>query len=250
MNTVFNPNWLRHTFAMIIGIIYCAVASAQPITHLSARISSQSQIEDLTNPTLGAAPSAAARPMISLAISLLKDFEGWVATAYDDPAGYCTIGYGHLIALKRCSELKLGAFSKALSEDEGEIILELDTRTARLSVQQLLSVELTDNQFGALSSFVFNIGKQNFARSTMLALINAKEFAAAASEFRRWIKSNGQVFGGLVDRRSCEAGLFLGQLTLDTKGRFARQQCKSLGAAPTDGSLVDIRQGENSGERK
>lgn len=234
----------------LLGAIALSLANAQSMPLVSARIASQSQVEDLASPALGAAPSAVARPMTPIAVNLLKDFEGWVPNAYDDPAGYCTIGYGHLISLKGCADTSLGRFSKALSEEDGETLLESDSRSARLSVQQLVVIGLTDDQFGALSSFVFNIGKQNFARSTLLALLNAKEFVAASSEFRRWIKSNGQVYGGLVDRRSCEAALFLGQLTLDTKGRFSRQQCKSLGAAPTDGSLIDIRFGENFGERK
>jgi len=206
-------------------------------------------VEDLTG-TLGVAPPTGARPLSLITISLLKDFEGWAPAAYDDPSGFCTIGYGHLISLKRCAEISLDAFAKNLSEAEGENLLEKDTCTARVHVQQLVKVELTDSEFGALSSFVFNIGKENFATSTLLSLLNANERQAAAAEFRRWVKSKGQVYSGLVDRRSCEATLFLGQLTLDKQGRFNRQQCKSLGAAPPDGTLIDIEVGEQREGRK
>ncbi|WP_262298586.1 lysozyme [Microvirga sesbaniae] len=236
--------WLQ---GLVLSLLMIAsVAFAQQI---SFRIMSRSLIEDFGEPPLGAARSAAARPLIRLALDVIKDFEGWVDVAYDDPAGYCTIGYGHLISLKRCNEVDLaavdaGKYSSKLSESSGLDLLEKDTVTARLAIQSLVSVDLTDEQFGALTSFVFNIGKENFKRSTMLRLLNAGEFDFAGRQFSRWIRAGEVIPPGLVARRACEETLFRHQLAYGRDGRFNRGDCVSLGAAPSAGSLIDIEKGE------
>ncbi|MBB3220376.1 lysozyme [Pseudoduganella umbonata] len=217
-------------------------AYAQQMSPVGVHVTSQSLIEDLSAP-LGVATSGTARPLTPITLLMIKDFEGWAALHYDDPAGYCTIGYGHLISLKRCMHTPLGKFANQLSLGEGNELLEFDTRSARRTVQQLVSTELTDDQYGALASFVFNIGKRKFAESTMLALLNMKEFDAASKEFRRWIKAKGEVLDGLVDRRKCEEALFNKVLRLDKEGKFNRNMCQSFGAAPSE-NLIDIEIGE------
>ncbi|MDX1221192.1 glycoside hydrolase family protein [Sinorhizobium medicae] len=205
------------------------------------KMAPRSLIEEFGN-ILGAAPSASARRISVLALELIKDFEGWIPNAYNDPVGYCTIGYGHLIALQRCENIVLGEFSKALSEESGSRLLEQDTKWARLAVQNLVLVNLSDDQFGALSSFVFNVGQSNFKTSKMLRLLNAGETDLAAGQFGRWIKARGRILPGLVARRACEEALFKSQLSLSSK--FDRSACRSLGAAPSAGPLIDIDVGE------
>lgn len=207
------------------------------------RVLSRSLREDFGK-SLGAAPSPPPRPLLPLALDLIKDFEGWSATAYDDPAGYCTIGYGHLISLRPCGNTDLGDFARPLTEAQGALLLQNDTTTSRLSIQSLVLVDLNDEQFGALTSFVFNIGKRNFAGSTMLRLLNAGEYELAAAQIRRWVRAGGQVLNGLIDRRACELTLFRGHLTYNTGGRFDRRSCIGLGAAPDAGSEIDIDLGE------
>src|SRR5688500_14795916 len=41
-------------------------------------------------------------PLPPVAIELAMTFEGYRARPYDDPAGYCTVGFGHLLKRARC----------------------------------------------------------------------------------------------------------------------------------------------------
>jgi hypothetical protein len=66
-----------------------------------------------------------------------------------DAVNYCTIGYGHLIALRRCQDTNLSAFGNKLSEADGSKLLEEDTRAARAAVQTLVSVALSDYGYDA-----------------------------------------------------------------------------------------------------
>lgn len=194
---------------------------------------------------LGVADDVDVRSLAPLALDLIKDFEGWFAEAYDDPVGYCTIGYGHLLSLVTCAETDLGEFSGTLTIDQGTDLLLLDLLAARIAVQDLVSadVELNDDQFGALVSFVFNVGQRNFAKSTMLELLNDGLYAEAADQFPRWVRAKKRILPGLVARRSCEESLFRGYLTYDADGKFSRSLCFSLGIAP-DLTYVDIDEGE------
>lgn len=207
------------------------------------RVPSQLLIEEMGRP-LGIS-SSDVKVMPSLAIEIVKHFEQWVPHAYNDPIGYCTIGYGHLIDRKRCEDIQLGPFASDLSESQGLALLDSDTVGARAAVQDLVEAPLTDEQFGALSSFVFNVGRTRFANSTLLRLVNEGDYDQAAPEFRRWVKAGGRVFQGLVARRACEEALFVGRLHYDQHGRFSRAACVTLGAAPEVGDLIDIERGEN-----
>ena len=65
------------------------------------------------------------------------------------------------------------------------------------------------NQFDALSSLVFNIGEGGFSSSTLLRLLNSKDYEGAANQFPRWNKQKGRVLNGLTKRRQEERQLFL-----------------------------------------
>jgi lysozyme len=207
-------------------------------------IPSQSQVEDFSV-TLGIAPDEnAAPPLNDIAIKLIKHFEGWSAAAYTDPAGYCTIGYGHLIALHPCEQITLAAFENPITRDGGEHILNKDTFTARLAVHDLITTDIDANEYGALSSFAYNVGKRNFTKSTLLKLVNSGNSDLAGDEFGRWVKGGGRVLPGLITRRACEASLFRGELKLNSNGEFDPASCQTLGAAPSGESLIDIDSGE------
>jgi lysozyme len=169
-----------------------------------------------------------------LAVDLIKDFEKWKPLPYNDAHIYCTIGYGHLIVKKPCASSgeELKQFSRPLDLVIGLKLLDKDTGIARLSVQRLVFVALSDEQFGALTSFVFNVGSQNFATSKLRKYINNQEFEGAVHEFGKWIKSGDQILDGLITRRACEASLFKGILSYGNDGKFHRDDCESLGAAP------------------
>jgi lysozyme len=207
-------------------------------------VTSLSQVEALEGTSLGAA-GVEPRVLLPLALDLIKDFEKWRPNAYNDASNYCTIGYGHLVAKKSCSESadELSKFKRPLTETDGLALLTKDTTVARLDVQALVHTQQSDEEFGALTSFVFNIGGGNFSTSRMLKYLNNGD-DGALKEFPKWIKSKGQVLEGLIIRRACEASLFKAQLSYGLDHKFHRDDCGSLGAAPGSETLIDVTIGE------
>lgn len=142
------------------------------------------------------------------ALKLIKDFEGWRANAYPDPAtggAPWTIGYGHTTAAgppKVAKGLKI-------TQEEGDAILRRDLKAVEKTVADAVKVPLNENQFGALVSFTFNCGGGNLRKSTLLKKVNDKDFKAAAAEFAKWNKAAGKVMAGLTRRRAAETALFL-----------------------------------------
>ena len=146
-------------------------------------------------------------------VALICAHEGFVGRAYDDfrpkhelkagdtVRGTLTIGYGHT-----GSDVSIG---QTITEVQGRDILRRDLATAEGDVTGAVKVPLTQNQFDALVSFVFNVGGSNFRKSTLLKKLNARDFAGAAQQFAVWNKSKGQVLAGLSKRRAAEAALFL-----------------------------------------
>jgi lysozyme len=138
-------------------------------------------------------------------LSLIKQYEGFSKTPYRCPAGLWTIGYGHTAGVHE--------HTAAITEAEALELLRRDVRTAEQAVHELLAVEVNENQFSALVSFTFNVGRANLAHSTLLARVNAEEFDAAANQFLRWVYAGGVPLQGLKNRRMAERQLFLENVT-------------------------------------
>ncbi|MBB3745216.1 lysozyme [Rhizobium sp. BK591] len=209
---------------------------------------SQVQLESIDGQLPAVAQSGPPRRILNVAIGLVKTFEGWDPNVYDDPVGYCTIGFGHLIAKARCGTLTdygLGDFSPELTVARGTELLIRDTIPARRIVQNLVEVNLTNRQFGALMAFVYNVGAKNFSKSTMLKHLNKGDYEAAAREFPRWVRAKGVVLNGLVRRRYCEQNLFRGYGQLRGNGLLDVSKCNAAsGVAPTNLQEVDVATGE------
>lgn len=84
-----------------------------------------------------------------------------------------------------------------------------DLRQFEDIVKQLVKVDITANMFGALVSFVYNVGAANLKNSTALKRLNAKDYKGC-SEAMQWFNkgSNGKTLLGLLRRREDEAELF------------------------------------------
>lgn len=133
-------------------------------------------------------------------LKIIQDFESLRLTAYLDTGGVPTIGWGHT------AQVKLG---QTITYEKAVEFLRQDVKDAEYEVNVAITSPLTDNQFSALVSFVFNIGGTQFARSTMRRLLNAGKYQEAAEQFARWNKDNGKVLNGLIRRRKAERDLFL-----------------------------------------
>ncbi len=133
-------------------------------------------------------------------ISLIKRYEGFRAEPYFCPAGYLTIGYGHVI--------KANEKFESLSEEEAEQILQKDLLIFERSVARLVHAPINQYQFDALVSFTYNLGQGALQRSTLRQVINRHEYELAPNEFRKWIYAGGRILKGLIRRRNSEAIMF------------------------------------------
>ena len=71
-----------------------------------------------------------------------------------------------------------------------------------------MTVDLDQNQFDSLVSWVFNLGPANLRASTMLKVLNNKEYEEVPNQMKRWNKAAGKVLEGLIRRREAESLLF------------------------------------------
>ena len=135
-------------------------------------------------------------------------FEGFRSHLYNDAAGHCTIGYGHLVHLGNCNGSEPVEFRHGITEQQAEELLRRDAQTAADAVSRSVHVRLNQQQFDALVSFVYNLGAGAFESSTLLRDINAHDLAAVPGQLEEWVHAGEQVLAGLVTRRRAEARLF------------------------------------------
>lgn len=135
-------------------------------------------------------------------LALIKHFEGFRAAPYRDGVGVWTIGYGHTGPGT--------AYMRPLTPDEASHLLNTDLSHAEMSVLNLVQVALTQGQFDALCSFVYNLGHGSLAISTLLRDVNKGNYAAAAGQFIRWDHAGYVIEEGLLLRRQAEAKMFQG----------------------------------------
>ena len=144
------------------------------------------------------------------AIGLAKRFEGFHhvpradpgrAHPYVCPAGYWTIGYGHLCDPKH----------PPITEAEAEDYLAADLKTALNATLRYCPVLATEpeGRLAAIVDFTFNLGAGRLQTSTLRRRVNQRDWVAAVTELRRWVYSGGKVLPGLEARRRAEIQLIL-----------------------------------------
>ena len=138
------------------------------------------------------------RPVSNDGVELVKFFEGFSAAVYICPAGYPTIGYGHLVT---DADRAAGRYTDTISKDEATELLARDLQVSEWAVCRLITTPLTDPCYAALVSFTFNLGGGALQASTMRRLINAGRLEDASAEFPKWVFAGAQKLPGLVKRR-------------------------------------------------
>ena len=140
------------------------------------------------------------------ALEIITAFEGFSAEPYQCPAGVWTIGYG---STRAPGGSPVTASAKPLTETQAMGWMRHELGRTEYDVARLIDAPLTDNQFGALVSFTYNLGSGNLAASTLRQRLNRGDHAGAAGEFPKWRLAGGRVLRGLVRRRAAERALFL-----------------------------------------
>ena len=130
-------------------------------------------------------------------LNLIKQYEGFSSTTYLCPAGYPTIGYGHLV--------RAGEDFTTLTEEAAEQLLRKDVASAERAVCRLINTPLTDGQFDALVSFTFNLGAGALQRSTLRRKVNRQTHQEVPEQLMRWVWAGGRKLRGLIRRRAAEA---------------------------------------------
>jgi len=136
-------------------------------------------------------------------LNLIKRFEGFSSTIYICPAGYPTIGYGHVVLAHEQDQ-----FASGTTQAEAAELLRKDVRIAERAVLRLISVPLTDGQFDALVSFTFNLGAGALQRSTLRLKANRGEHESVPAELMKWVWAAGKKLPGLVRRRQAEGACY------------------------------------------
>jgi GH24 family phage-related lysozyme (muramidase) len=190
-------------------------------------------LEDLERGALP--PGMELRPIVDRGIELTKTSEGFRSNLYNDAAGYCTIAYGHLLKRANCNGTEPPHFLRGVTEPEGTELLVDDMGAAQVAVMTSVDAELTDSQYAALCDFVFNVGSKNFRRSTLLEVVNKRDFPSVPLQLRRWVYAGGRELPGLKTRRKNEIDLFF-------DGLPPREALPQRGM---DLGPIDIRIGEN-----
>lgn len=135
-------------------------------------------------------------------INIIKKFEGCKLKSYLCPAGVPTIGYGHTYGVK---------LGRTISKAQADVLLDHDYQDALNAVEELVKVPLSENQIGALASFVFNLGRGALLGSTLRKKLNQGDYKGAAEEFDKWVFAGGVKLNGLIARRAAEKELFLSE---------------------------------------
>lgn len=147
-------------------------------------------------------------------IDFIKAAEGVKPFVYLDVAGLPTIGAGHLLTRDELTSGKIMIAGYAYKYQDGlsdkliDLLLKQDLQIAETAIQNNVKVDLNQNQYNALVSFVINIGIAAFKESTLLKWLNAGLHSKVPIQMRRWIFSGGQQIRGLKNRREKEIALW------------------------------------------
>ena len=134
-------------------------------------------------------------------LDLIRFFEGLELNAYQCAAGVWTIGYGHTKDVQQGMTISEARANEMLAEELNEY---------ESYINGLVTVELNQDQFDAMVSWVYNLGVGNLKASTLLKVLNAGDYDGVPAQMMRWNKAGGKVLEGLTRRRQAEADMFSG----------------------------------------
>ncbi len=159
------------------------------------------------------------------AVELAKRFEGFHRVPKNDPlrraqpyicpAGFWTVGFGHLCKPDHTP----------ITEAEAEVYLAQDLMTALTATLRYCPVLATESEsrLAAIVDFTFNLGAGRLQASTLRRRLNQRDWPGAGQELGRWVYGGGRVLPGLVTRREAEA------LQLINDSTFRSSTLKSTG---------------------
>ena len=146
--------------------------------------------------------------------NLIMGFEDCRLVAYPDPAtggAPFTIGWG------TCGP-SIGP-GTVWTQEQADERFDEDLTSFEGILNNAITTTVTQGQWDALLSILYNVGPggtkrdgiiklKSGAPSTLLRMVNARDFAGAAAQFERWISPGSNVSRGLLRRRQAERKVF------------------------------------------
>lgn len=154
------------------------------------------------------------RDVSELGVAFIAQHEGLRRRVYLDVGGLETIGVGHLLTKAEKANRKIVIDGQECPIDQGLTVqqchqlLRQDLQKAVEIVDGAVQVDLEQNEYDALVSFVFNVGGGAFRRSSLLKRVNFGMFGSVPAQFRKWVYVKGVKSEGLRRRREAEAKLW------------------------------------------
>ena len=138
-------------------------------------------------------------------VNFIKSHEALRLKAYQDSKGVWTIGWGHTKNVHP---------GDVITREQAEQFIRDDFAWVERTLNADLVIGrdkplVTQNEFDALVSFVFNVRRESYLGSTLRRKLKAGDKMGAAGEFKRWIYSDHKIAPGLIPRRDAERRLFL-----------------------------------------
>lgn len=143
-------------------------------------------------------------------LAFIASFEGFVDHAYNDPAGFCTVGYGHLLHRSACTQADRAKWG-TITHEAGLSLLRGDVAAAERCVTDSVRPPIQrQNRFDALVSFAFNLGCGPLQPGTGLHdALSRADRRGVTEHLLLYNKAGGHVLPGLVRRRQAEVRLWL-----------------------------------------
>lgn len=142
--------------------------------------------------------------------AFIQKWEAFSSSLYDDVAGHCTVGFGHLVHKGNCDNSPSESdFTNGITKAQGTFLMASKLSEFVATVRSSVAIELTQYEFDALVSFAYNVGSRAFRDSTLLRLVNSGQWSSIRGEMLQWVNAGHKRVQGLVNRRNAEANLFL-----------------------------------------
>ena len=146
-------------------------------------------------------------------VDFLKEEEKFRALAYKLGDGMVTIGYGHAEYINKSDIIP---YKTKIDTVKAEEYLRQDIKKAEGGLNRILNKweqdglkhNITQNQYDAMISMIFNMGRTGFRRSDFIKKVKEGDMDAAHNQMLNTSSQLFKKFPGLKKRRQREAELF------------------------------------------